>query len=90
MNQTELMALETIKERLHKARGNNMKFNRVIWDALCYAATNSPTFEVDIKGFHAATAVKALAQYAAACDGTLHLAEPYRTFEFIPNPIPRY
>jgi hypothetical protein len=68
-----------------------MRFNQVIWDALCYAAKNAPAFEVGFGCFDAADAVKALSEYAAACDGTVAQHEVgFRVFEFIHNPIGKY
>ena len=64
-----------------------MKFNQVIWDALCFAACRPSTPE-QVKAFAAA-----LEEYAAACDGradiTYKWGAVYLAY-FVPNPIPQY
>ncbi len=59
-----------------------MKFNQVIWDALCFACA-----EGHLEG------VEALEAYAAACDGKADIlykwGKPY-LINFVPNPIPQY
>lgn len=66
-----------------------MKFNQVIWDALCYALR---------RGFMGGTTA-ALEEYAAGCDGRLRVTDNrnnnpgacgFYVYEFIPNPIPKY
>lgn len=61
-----------------------MTFNQTVWDALCYAAVGVPV-----------NGLKALEQYAADCDGAVKqvwkTGDPnIVTYEFVPNPIPKY
>lgn len=63
-----------------------MTFNQVIWDALVFAATNAHSM-------NRPEMIRALEEYAAACDGKVQLAfgwQRVRSAVFIPNPIPRY
>jgi hypothetical protein len=63
-----------------------MRFNQVIWDALCFAAFGMPYRQ----GF------VALEHYAAACDGKVRIVKSMGdrpivlAYEFSPNPIGKY
>lgn len=65
-----------------------MTFNQTVWDALVFAA-NSATDEA-----RRIQTRQALIDYAAQCDGTVNEILSYSrgsiSFEFIPNPIPKY
>lgn len=68
-----------------------MTFNPVIWDALCYANVKA---HAERDAYWCDASERALEQYASACDGkvrrTTIIGFRSPSYDFIPNPIPKY